>query len=202
MAFGLRVEDRLDGQSNFGAWKERIIRVLDEVEVWDIVEKTMAIPIDATQLAAYKKKCAKAKSLILNGVKDHFIHHVRGKDHAFEVWEALTNLYQSSNENRKMALRDKMKAIKMKGFESVVTYLFHFTDVRDELATIWEIVAETELVRITLHGFPKSWEVFVEGVVALENLPDCNRLWSDCVHNEIHRSHSGTGKQKKRKMWL
>ena len=85
MASGLRLEDRLDGQSNFGAWKERIINVLDEADVWDIVEKTMIVPTDATQLATYKRKCAKAKKLILDGVKDHIIPHVRGKDHAFEV---------------------------------------------------------------------------------------------------------------------
>ena len=123
MASGLRMEGRLDGHSNFGAWKERIISVLDGVEVWDIVEKTMAIPTDVRHLATYKKKCAKAKRLILDGIKDHVIPHVRGKDHAFEIWETLTKLYQSSNENRKMAHRDKMKAIKMKGSESVVTYL-------------------------------------------------------------------------------
>ena len=145
----------------------------------------MAIPTHATQLAAYNKKCAKAKRSILDGVKDHVIPHVRGKDHAFEVWEALTNLYQNSNENRKMALRDKMKAIKMKGSESVVTYLSHFTDVRDEFAAIGETMEETELVRTAFHGFLKSWEVFVEGTIACENLPDWNRLWSDCVQNEI-----------------
>ena len=64
MVTGLRVEDRLDGQSNFGAWKERIISVLEEAEVWDIVEKTIVPPTDATQLAAYKKKSIKAKRLI------------------------------------------------------------------------------------------------------------------------------------------
>ena len=120
MASGLRVEDRLDGQRNFGAWKERIISVLDEADVWDIVENTMTVPTDATQLAAYNRKCAKVKRLILDDVKDHVIPHVRGKDHAFDVWEDLTKLYQSSNENRKMALRNKMKAIKMKGSEGVV----------------------------------------------------------------------------------
>ena len=46
-----------------------------------------------------------------------------------------------------MALRDKMKAIRMKESESVVTYLSRFTDVRDELAAIGETVVETELVR-------------------------------------------------------
>ena len=94
-----------------------------------------------------------------------------------------------------MVLRDKMKAIRMKGPKSVVTYLSRFTDVRDELAAIGETVAETELVRTMLHGFPKSWEVFIEGIVASEHLPDWNRLWSDCVQNEIRRFHSGTVKQ-------
>ena len=84
MVSGLRVEDRLDDQSNFGAWKERIISVLED-EVWDIVEKTLVPPTDATQLATYKKRCIKAKRLILDGMKDHVIPHVRGKEHSFEV---------------------------------------------------------------------------------------------------------------------
>lgn len=113
MAFGLRLEDRLDGQVNFGAWKEIIISVFDEIDVLDIVEKSVTIPTDATQLAACRRKNAKGKRLILDGIEDHVIPHVRGKDHAFEMWEALTNLYQSSNENQKMVLKEKLKAIKM-----------------------------------------------------------------------------------------
>ena len=65
-----------------------------------------------------------------------------------------------------------MKTIRMKGSESVVAYLSRFTDVRDELTAIGDAVADTELVRTALHGFPKSWEVFVEGIVAREHLLD------------------------------
>ena len=49
-----------------------------------------------------------------------------------------------------------MKFIRMKWSKSVVAYLSRFTDVRDELATIGDAVADTELVCTTLHGFPKS----------------------------------------------
>lgn len=87
MATRLRVEDRLDGQVNFGAWEERIISVLDEVDVWDIVEKTVVIPTDATQLVAFKRKNVKAKRLIPDGIEDHVIPHVKGKEHAFEMWK-------------------------------------------------------------------------------------------------------------------
>ena len=45
MATGLRVEDRLDGATNFGAWKERMIFLLQENELWDIVENTTTHPV-------------------------------------------------------------------------------------------------------------------------------------------------------------
>lgn len=82
----------------------------------------------------------------------------------------------------------------MKGFEGVVAYFTHITDVRGELVAIGETIVETELVWTTLHGFPKSWEVFVEGIVARENFPGWDRMWSDCVHNEICKIQNGIGK--------
>jgi hypothetical protein len=89
MATGLRVEDILDGATNFGAWKERMILLLQENELWDIVENTtthpVVVPIDATLLAAYTKKSIKAKRFILDAIKDHLIPHLTGKTHAYEM---------------------------------------------------------------------------------------------------------------------
>jgi hypothetical protein len=61
MATGLRFEDRLEGASNFNPWKERIALLLEESELWDIVEKTQTIPTDAVLLVAYNEKNVKAK---------------------------------------------------------------------------------------------------------------------------------------------
>jgi len=61
MIFGLWVEDKLDGQSNFGARKERIISVLEEAEVWDIVDKTLVPPIDATSWLHTRKTVSNPK---------------------------------------------------------------------------------------------------------------------------------------------
>jgi hypothetical protein len=103
MATGLRVEDRLDGAMNFGAWKDRMIFLLQENELWDIVENTtthpVVVPTDATLLVAYNKKSIKAKRFILDSIKDHLIPHLMGKTHAYEMWESLTKFYQSTNEN-------------------------------------------------------------------------------------------------------
>jgi len=193
MATGLRIEDRLDGAVNFGAWKEIMILILQENELWDIVENSTTnpvnIPTDATLLAAYTKKSIKAKRIILDAIKDHLIPHVTGKTNAYEMWESLTKLYQSTNENRKMVLREKPKSIRMTKVENVVTYLTRLTQGRDELGVVGEAIVDSELVRTALNGVTKQWVVFVEGIVARENLPKWDHLWDDFVQEETQRGY-------------
>ena len=97
------------------------------------------------------------------------------------MWGALTSLFQSSNENRKMVLREKLKSIKMANAEGVIPYLTGISQVRDELATVGEVVPGFELVQTALNGVAKPWTVFVEAIVAKENLPSWFRIWDDFV---------------------
>jgi hypothetical protein len=153
--------------------------------LWDIVENSQTnhvmVPTDVTLLKAYTKKNIKAKRIIIDAIKDHVIPHVTGKTNAYEMWESLTKLYQSSNENRKMLLREKLKSIKMTKIESVSTYLTKFTQMRDEIGVVGEVVVENDLVRITLNGVTKQWVVFVERIVARGNFPKWDHLWDDFI---------------------
>lgn len=65
----------------------------------------------------------------------------------------------------------------------------------DESTVVREIIAPIELVRIVLNGLPKTWENFVDGIVARENLTDWERLWDDCIQNDIRKNHLGAAKQ-------
>jgi hypothetical protein len=156
MATGLRFEDRLDEATNFSQWKERIALLLEENEIWDIVEKTQVVPTDTTLLAAYNKKNVKAKRMLLDVVKDHIIPHVSGKKNAYEMWEALTKLYQSGNQNKKMVLREKLRGTKMSKTDTVTSYLTRISQVRDELMAVGEVFKDDELVRTTLNGFSEN----------------------------------------------
>jgi hypothetical protein len=53
---------------------------------------------------------------------------------------------------------------------------------------------DVELMNVALNGLPKSWEPFVKGFYARENLPDWQRLWDDCIQEET-REESKVGKQ-------
>eukprot|EP00253_Pinus_taeda_P031251 PITA_31251 len=99
-------------------------------------QNPVAVPTNPVQLAEFNKKNANAKRLILEGVKDHVIPHVRQKTYAHEMWTTLTSVYQSSNENRKMVLKEKLKAIKMAKTCSATAYLTKITSMRDELAVV------------------------------------------------------------------
>ena len=187
MATSLRFEDRLDGESNFSPWKERIVLLLEEAELWAIVEKTVAVPDQATDAAgysAYQKRNIKAKRVILDAIKDHIVPHVAGKVNAFDMWASLIKLYQSTNENRKMVLREKLRDMRMTENEKVASYLTRITQVRDELSVVGEKVSDVELVRTALNGFSEKWNTFVKGVVSRENRPNWERLWDDFIQEE------------------
>ena len=115
----------------------------------------------------------------MDSLKQHFVPRMRGKIYAYEMWTALTTLYQSTNESRKMVLKKQLKNIRMTKAESVVHYLGKVKQVRDNLTAIGEVVGPTELVKIVIVGLPKSWEVFGDIVTSIENLPNWDRFWDD-----------------------
>jgi hypothetical protein len=147
----MRAEDRLVEASNWSPWKTRIIFVLEDLELWDIVQVPVVIPPAPAPLplldAYFRKKNTKAKMTICDVVRDHVIPHLTGKDYAFEMWASLCKLYQSPNQNWKMVLQEKLRGIQMLKSESITSYLGRFTQIRDELAAVGEIVDLDFMVR-------------------------------------------------------
>ena len=65
----------------------------------------------------------------MDSIKDHVIHHITGKSHAFEIWKALCTIYQSKNQNRKMVLREKLRNTKMTNANIITTYLTKISQI-------------------------------------------------------------------------
>jgi hypothetical protein len=193
----MRVEDRLVGASNWSSWKVRMIFVLEDLELWDIVEAVVpAIPATAPVLIAeYRKRNNKAKRTISDGIRDHIIPHISWKAHAYQMWAALTKLYESSNENRKMVLHDRLRSIRMLKDESVSSFLARFTQIRDELGAVGEVIEPNSLVRQALHSFTKPWGPFIQGIVAREHLPTWERMWDDFAQEEIRLASESSGQR-------
>jgi hypothetical protein len=142
-----------------------------------------------------ERDITKAKRTILDAMKDHIIPHVFGKDFVFQMWKSLCILYQSPNQNRKMVLQEKLRGTKMTNTNSVASFLMRFSQIRDELEVVGEIVDPSELVMTTLNGFSKPWESFVRGIVSREHMPSWERLWDDFVQEELRILSRSTSQQ-------
>ena len=76
------------------------------------------------------------------------------------MWKDFTDLFYSSSDHRKLALKDKLRKIKMEKGDTIPVYLTKFVQCRDELGSVGTTVADDELVSLALLGLPKSWHSY------------------------------------------
>ena len=95
---------------------------------------------------------AKAKRMILDGVKDHVVCHVASKGTTKEMWDALAMLYQGSSEQQKMYLEQKLRSAQMQKGERVDPFLTKLKETRDELSPVGHTPQVSELVRLALNS--------------------------------------------------
>lgn len=90
-----------------------------------------AVPIDPANNDRYEEAMATAKSIILDGLKDHIVPHIAEKNTTWEMWEALNKLYQHTSVERKMLLENQLLSYQMQKGEQISTFLGRLKEIRD-----------------------------------------------------------------------
>ena len=177
------MEYALEGNSNYIAWKDRMEAVLEDIGLKEFIDVDIPKPgsSDAAALDTWKNKVARCQRILLEGVKDHIVSILHGKASPFLMWKALIDFFQSRSDQRKLALKDKLRKIKMEKGDNIPKYLTNFVHYKDELGSVGVIVDEEDLVSLALLGLPKSWHSYEDSVNGWEKLPGWERLWSDLV---------------------
>lgn len=109
---GLRDQDRLDGASNFVVCRARILSILDRHRIKAFALRTVAIPVDPSDNEKYEEAMAKAKCIILDGVKDRVVQHI-AEETIKEIWDTLKTLYQHTSVQRKLFLENQLRSYQM-----------------------------------------------------------------------------------------
>ena len=73
MVNGWKVEDRLDGYTNFASWKPRVLVALEENDLLEYVNSDVAEPSDDAGKIQWKKNKILAETITIDLVKDHLI---------------------------------------------------------------------------------------------------------------------------------
>eukprot|EP00253_Pinus_taeda_P035315 PITA_35315 len=149
MAFnGLKLEYALDGSSNYIAWKDRMEAVLEDNGLKNFIDQEVPKPTDKTELVEWGKCVARARIILLEGVRDHIVSSLHGKESPFAMWKTLKDLYQNSSDQRKLALKDKLRKIKCEKGDSISTFLNKLITYRDDLASVGVTTADEDMEEI------------------------------------------------------
>ena len=144
--------------------------ILEDNGLKDFINQEVVKPIDATQLVEWKKCVARARRIPMEGVRDHIVSSLHGKETPYSMWKALMDLFQNSSDHRKLALKQKLRNIKMEKGDPILKYLTEFTHFRDELRGVGIIVVDDDMVSLALLGLPKSWHSYQDSINGREKL--------------------------------
>ena len=183
---GFPVEDRLDGASNYGSWKTRVLIALEEYDVVDFAVKDIPRPEaeEEDRLAAWRRHDVKTRKILIHSVKSHLLFHISKAATAKEMFDTLKNLFERDSTSKSITLRSQLHTIKMKKSESMDAYFTRVAEIRDQLGNAGEVVPNKELSIYILRGLPNTWGSFVQTVTGRDTLPKYDRLWVDCTEEE------------------
>ena len=96
MAFyDLWLKYALEGNSNYIAWREKMEVVPEDNNLKEFIDQDIPKPTisNAKDPAEWKKCVARARQITLEGVRDHIVLSLHGKDTLYAMWKELTNLF-------------------------------------------------------------------------------------------------------------
>jgi hypothetical protein len=179
------VEDRLDGSNNFNSWKSRLQIILEEDDLLSVIQKDLPETVINEWKEERKEDNVKARKIIIYSMRDHLLPRISNLKIAYEMYEALNNIFESNNTLRALTLKGQLQNIKMKKDDIVATFFMKISEIRDQLGSIGEIISNRELVLTTLNALPRHWEPFLQSINGREQLPTFDHLWTDCTQEEI-----------------
>jgi S-adenosylmethionine synthetase len=146
MTYSMKSENKLEGASNFIAWKTRIDLILAKNKVLDIMKGKIVEPRfeegkekepqNIAVMEKFKDNDINAMSIIVDSVKDHLIPYISHLDSSKKMYDALTNLFSVKNIGQVMSLKNGLCDIKMNNDDSITSYLVRISLLRDQLQAI------------------------------------------------------------------
>jgi hypothetical protein len=126
----MKLENKLEGASNFRACKTRIDLILAKNKVLDIVKGKIVEPWfeegkekepqNIAVMEKFKDNDINAMSIIVDSVKDHLIPYISHPDSSKKMYDALTNLFLVRNIGQVMNMKNELHD--MNDDESITSY--------------------------------------------------------------------------------
>jgi transposase InsO family protein len=199
---------KLSGASNYSVWKFRIKNVLIKEDLWDLVESiTVPAGTDAAEdgvvvqsapstIAAtiLERKKKRALAIICLSVKDEVIPHVSNFTEPATCWARLKELYDNNSTARKILLKNKLMNMRMQEDMPVADFLQNIQLIINQLASIGEVIADSDLIALVLSSLPDSWDAVASTIIYRSVAPTFSELSGLMMQEELRRETKGMQK--------
>ena len=116
---GMKVEDRLDGATNFISHKPRVLLILEENDLLKFVNEKVPEPETKEAKSQWRKCDAKARRILADSDKDHLVPQILEKKTTRKMFKTLKKLFEHNSINVILTLRNQLSDMKMIKFESI-----------------------------------------------------------------------------------
>ena len=149
--------NKLVGTNNFIAWKKRTDLLLKENELLEYVKGNITIPTkEQTQaLAKYNKDETRAQRILIELIKDFFLHYVSKFETSKEIYDKLVGLFSVSTTGEVISLRNELYKMKITK-EGIAPYFMKISEMRDQLQEPGEVMSDREMTTVVLNALPED----------------------------------------------
>ena len=179
--------------SNFHVWKQKVELVLGDREVTEHILDSAA-PEDPSALAQWKKDDAKAKAVIGLTLSNDLLEHVRGIETAYEMWEAITNLFQRRTLLNSLSARRRFYSVKMNDGEKALAYISRVRQLAADLKAMDVKVEDGDIAMTVLCGLSSKYEHLI---VAIDAAKEDSELTLDFVKSRLLQEEQRIGSRVK-----
>ena len=93
MTKNTKLDEKLEGDKKFRAWKYRIMLILEENDLDKFVKEEVKEPEEEEAKSKHKNDMIIAKRIIAESIKDNLIPQVSSRETPKEMFDALSSLF-------------------------------------------------------------------------------------------------------------
>ena len=100
----MKVEDRLEGASNFIPWKSRVLLLLKENDLLQCVNEKVSESEAEEDKPRWRKNDAKARRILVDSVRDHLVPQTSENMTTRKMFKILKKIFEHGNINVTLTL--------------------------------------------------------------------------------------------------
>ena len=181
-------------ESNYRSWSQQVKWILDELELWDIVDGKEVKPSSAEELAVWNKKAKKARSIIGASVTASVMTYIEGKDDPAAMWKVLEERYNPKTQTTLFQTIREFMNLKMNEGDDMEKHLQKVQHLKRKCEEQGEEISDNVYTAILLNSVSEEYLIAVAILESQEKLTPAsilNRLMEE--YRKVHSHINGNG---------